>query len=67
MESIFKSGVASLWSTWGAWSQCSRTCGTGQRTRQRKCNDEDRCPGFPDAGSESQDCNQQSCPGTMIL
>ncbi|XP_076879121.1 A disintegrin and metalloproteinase with thrombospondin motifs 17 isoform X2 [Brachyhypopomus gauderio] len=25
------------WSPWGQWSMCSRTCGTGARFRQRKC------------------------------
>lgn len=25
------------WSPWGVWSMCSRTCGTGARFRQRKC------------------------------
>ncbi|XP_043934338.1 A disintegrin and metalloproteinase with thrombospondin motifs 17 isoform X2 [Protopterus annectens] len=25
------------WSTWTSWSMCSRTCGTGAKFRQRKC------------------------------
>ncbi|XP_073424908.1 A disintegrin and metalloproteinase with thrombospondin motifs 17 isoform X1 [Dendrobates tinctorius] len=42
------------WSAWSPWSMCSRTCGTGARFRQRKC---DNPP--PGLGG-------QSCKGTSV-
>ncbi|XP_061101931.1 A disintegrin and metalloproteinase with thrombospondin motifs 17 isoform X1 [Conger conger] len=33
------------WSTWGQWSVCSRTCGTGAKFRQRKCDNPPPGPG----------------------
>uniref|UniRef100_UPI00398EE55D hemicentin-1-like n=1 Tax=Pristiophorus japonicus TaxID=55135 RepID=UPI00398EE55D len=29
--------VDGRWSDWGAWEECSRTCGRGNRTRARRC------------------------------
>ena len=26
------------WSSWGAWGECSRSCGTGVSTNRRECN-----------------------------
>ncbi|XP_036400259.1 A disintegrin and metalloproteinase with thrombospondin motifs 17 [Megalops cyprinoides] len=33
------------WSQWSQWSMCSRTCGTGARFRQRKCDNPPPGPG----------------------
>ena len=54
---------------WGAWSEfgsCSVTCGTGEQSRTRQCNNPppanggDNCEGKI---TEDQDCNTEGCPG----
>ena len=53
------------WSTWGAWTGCSTTCGTGSRTRVRSCNNPSPSNGGrPCVGSSVQTgtCTPQSCP-----
>lgn len=52
-------------SDWGVWSSCSKSCGTGQRTRERSCNNPtprfggDNCKGLFEVSTE---CNAQPCP-----
>ncbi|XP_061196271.1 thrombospondin-1-like [Saccostrea echinata] len=43
---------------WSIWSLCSKSCGTGQRTRRRTCHDVTRCH----AGNvELQNCFLRKC------
>ena len=59
--------VDALWSSWGSWEKCSKTCSKGVRSRYRKCKDlftiapqSQRRQGD---SSESKDCNLGSCSG----
>jgi len=50
-------------SSWGAWSKCSKTCGSGVATRLRQIVDKStfgghRCP----AWMETNKCNTHACP-----
>uniref|UniRef100_A0A3P8RX36 SCO-spondin n=1 Tax=Amphiprion percula TaxID=161767 RepID=A0A3P8RX36_AMPPE len=44
------------WSTWGPWSPCSTTCGTGSMNRRRSCP-----PGEPLRNCRGQDVQRQQC------
>lgn len=53
-----------MWTEWGAWGSCSRSCGsTGTRVRRRSCQNARKllCAGHP---SEVQQCPPTPCPGT---
>ncbi|XP_055489392.1 LOW QUALITY PROTEIN: SCO-spondin [Leucoraja erinacea] len=47
--------------SWSAWSQCSQSCGGGERIRSRSCGE----PGTPCQGGSVQtaECNQVPCQG----
>ncbi|XP_032992728.1 cartilage intermediate layer protein 2 [Lacerta agilis] len=54
------------WSSWGAWSPCSKTCGGGgKRVRRRSCPKSKliRCAGRP---SEVQKCSLSPCPACQL-
>ena len=54
------------WSFWGAWSECSASCGTGLTSRVRSCDQPPPqhngayCLG---TSRETQACDTISCPG----
>ncbi|XP_048080805.2 hemicentin-1 isoform X4 [Ursus arctos] len=58
--------VDGSWGNWHNWGQCSASCGGGEKTRRRLCNNPvpsksgRPCPG--DATQVSR-CNMQPCPG----
>lgn len=56
--------------SWSTWSTCSAACGQGVQTRNRSClylNTNAPCSSCSGNYSQSQICQQPSCPGRCIL
>ena len=61
--------VDGKWNSWGQWGDCSQTCGDGQQTRNRTCDNP-----APDHGgdpcdsdvSETRQCKILECPGKLL-
>ncbi|KAK0406788.1 hypothetical protein QR680_018807 [Steinernema hermaphroditum] len=51
-------GLSQQWTGWSAWSECSRLCGKGLRTRTRSCPSYGSCFG---SSIDQQFCNEQAC------
>ena len=55
------------WSDWSPWTDCSRTCGGGRRSRMRECLTEGAakldCTGDV---VQIEDCSTQPCPGECL-
>jgi len=54
------------WTRWSPWSDCSATCGGGQRSRHRRVMIKPRNGGQAcgDAGTDVQECGTVACPTT---
>ena len=56
----FDEPIDGAWSTWGAWSDCSRSCSGGMQSRNRKCEpDDSTCCG---SAVQETRCNPALCP-----
>ena len=63
---IFLLLVNGLWGQWHNWSSCSVTCGGGNQTRKRLCDNPTPAYGGMDCAGDderAQVCNQDPCPG----
>ncbi|XP_052863793.1 hemicentin-1-like [Anopheles cruzii] len=58
------------WSEWSPWSRCSKTCGTGVKTRKRLCNNpEPKAGGRVCAGENTEiaQCSTKRCRNDALL
>ena len=58
------------WSRWGAWSQCTRTCGGGRQSRMRSCTNPPPSAGgrdCPGSRAQSRICNRNGCSGKTLV
>ncbi|KAJ8278768.1 hypothetical protein COCON_G00058340 [Conger conger] len=54
------------WSQWGAWSECSASCGGGVTLRSRQCDNptpQSGGRGCAGVSEQQKDCNSQHCTG----
>ena len=58
------------WSAWGAFGACSKTCGGGEKTRRRMCNNPAPANGgsyCTGQNSNTVPCNTHTCPGKINI
>uniref|UniRef100_A0A3Q4HP63 Uncharacterized protein n=1 Tax=Neolamprologus brichardi TaxID=32507 RepID=A0A3Q4HP63_NEOBR len=58
------------WGQWSHWTECTKSCGGGVRSRRRNCDspspegEGNYCEGL---GSKVTSCNTEHCPGAFVL
>ena len=60
--------VDGVWGDWSSWTDCSHTCGYGNRNRSRLCYGP--FYGGADCSGDADDvetCNAFSCPGKSVF
>ena len=61
--------VNGMWGDWNEYDTCSRTCGAGNQSRSRDCNNPTPDHGGLDCignASQTQVCNMEVCPGKFF-
>ena len=55
-----------MWGDYGEWSACSKSCGSGEKTRSRQKVTEASGGGQECQGdaSETDSCKEDACPGS---
>ncbi|XP_016091061.1 LOW QUALITY PROTEIN: SCO-spondin [Sinocyclocheilus grahami] len=51
-----------VWGPWSSWSPCSRSCGSGTMSRQRRCSLEDSDGHCRGEKTQRQQCYSTACP-----
>ena len=54
------------WSAYGAWTECSASCGDGSQSRSRTCNNPSPAHGGQQCSgqaTENRVCSSAKCPG----
>ena len=67
IENVFS--VDCVWSTFGNWSECSKSCGEGEKTSVRTILQQPLFGGTQCEGNatKSEICNDTPCPGRRYL
>ena len=69
---LLSQSVNGKYSSWSPWSECSSTCGLGQKKRTRTCNNPSPAYGGLDctrygANEQAVDCFVADCPGNLVV
>ena len=64
-SSVTLFSVNGRWSSWSAWTKCSKACGNGTKTRLRTCTNPPPMNGGKCVGPSKQmkPCLEKRCPG----
>ena len=58
--------VDCTWTSWNSWSNCTKSCGGGTRTKNRTKSVTEAYGGTCQGNTtETQVCNEQKCPGKI--